>query len=668
MHQTFNMPKALSQIFKLNNFLNTLAILIFSILLITLLLITSRNYRKYTHHLRHFFNSASQKIRNLQNPNANKTKTTSIKLLPIKNKIYLASFPDFGGSEDNVTTNKILNFESIINHNIAWVYFSINFKNGIKLSQNAINEITKAGAIPFIRLMPRSSFDYNNPEKIYTLQNIVNGEFNKDLINLANQVKNLKFPVLITFAPEPNGNWFKWSGVFNNNKNCAHESDKCKGPKLYKQAYKHIINIFRKQNVKNVTWFFHVNLPSVPNESWNKPKNYYPGDDYIDWIGVSIYGALTPQEDWIKFENILKQNYIDVLEISQNKPIALLEFGVTDYHPKGNKAIWLTKAVDIIKKQKYIPFKAIGYWHENWEEKDGVFASLRLDSSYQVFNTARKIFNDPIFTAIPKFSNFNLKNNYTKVQFKHIKNWLDYQRFKIQNAKNWYWQLQGKPSIYTQADIIDIDPEQVSKKYMQQLKAQNKFVVCYLSAGTAEKFRDDFKQFPKQVLGKPMEDWQDEIWLDIRKFNLFANIIKQKIKFAYKQGCDAIEADNIDGYDNNTGFNLTKNDAIKYINWLVQTTHSYNMLYALKNGGDIVNSVKDIVDLAIVEECQKYNECKLYLPFIRLNKPVLAVEYNVSKYNIKNVCTKFKQSKFLGGIACYDLNGCFIPCKSYNPK
>ena len=49
-----------------------------------------------------------------------------------------------------------------------------------------------------------------------------------------------------------------------------------------------------KAEADNILWVFHVNYNDWPNESWNRFENYYPGDDYIDWLAVSIYGAQQP--------------------------------------------------------------------------------------------------------------------------------------------------------------------------------------------------------------------------------------------------------------------------------------------------------------------------------------------------------------------------------------
>jgi len=88
---------------------------------------------------------------------------------------------------------------------------------------------------------------------------------------------------------------------------------------------------------------------------WNRAKLYSTGDDYIDWIGVSVYGAQNPKENyWDSFSQILEERYKTISEISTKRPIALLEFGVTDNHPMGNKSEWLEMFKDYVKNKKFI--------------------------------------------------------------------------------------------------------------------------------------------------------------------------------------------------------------------------------------------------------------------------------------------------------------------------
>ena len=328
------------------------------------------------------------------------TDSSRVLKAPKEDKIYFGAFPDFGGTEDIVTTKRLTDFEQLIGKKPMWAYFSQNWYNGIVYPKEAIHIINQKGIIPFVRLMPRSNSNQYEKEPKFTMQNIIDGKFDKELEEWAKDAKKDNIPLLIDFAVEANGDWFSWSGIYNGRDKKDGYGDKnyFDGAERYRDAYRHIIDIFRDENVKHITWFFHADIYSNPDKKWNRAKLYYPGDDYIDWIGVSLYGAQNPKENyWDSFSQILEERYKSIKEISTKKPIALLEFGVTDNHPMGNKSEWLEDAFETILGGKYIGFKAISYWHETWEEEDGVFSTLRIDSSQESLGVFKKYISDKRF-------------------------------------------------------------------------------------------------------------------------------------------------------------------------------------------------------------------------------------------------------------------------------
>ncbi|PWN32697.1 family 114 glycoside hydrolase, partial [Meira miltonrushii] len=148
--------------------------------------------------------------------------------------------------------------------------------------------------------------------------------------------------------------------------------------------------------------------------------------------------------------------------------------------------------------------------------------------------------------------------------------------------------------------------------------------ICYFSAGSYEDWRPDAKKFHKKDLGAPLEGWQGESWLNVRSANVH-NIMKARLDLAVKKGCNAVDPDNVDGYNNNNGLNLTKKDAINYVNFLAKEAHKRKLAIGLKNAGEIVAKMVDVMDFSVNEQCEQYNECKTFSPFIKKNKPVFHV-------------------------------------------
>ncbi len=253
------------------------------------------------------------------------------KLAEARSGIYHSAYPDFGGTEDIVSIEQITRFEELVNKPIVWAYFSNNWYNHIEFPASAVNIIHSAGKIPFIRIMSRTNFHEGGPDPSYTMQKIIDGVFDSQITQWAIDAKNTDIPLLVEFGTEVNGNWFPWNGQYNGGGNTRGYGDENfpDGPERFVDAYRHIIDICNANGAGNITWFFHVNAYSQPEVNWNTIENYYPGNDYIDWLGVSIYGPQDRHEEYQEFTEILNDVYPVLTQLS-NKPIAILEFSITE--------------------------------------------------------------------------------------------------------------------------------------------------------------------------------------------------------------------------------------------------------------------------------------------------------------------------------------------------
>lgn len=93
------------------------------------------------------------------------------------------------------------------------------------------------------------------------------------------------------------------------------------------------------------------------------------------------------------------------------------------------------------------------------------------------------------------------------------------------------------------------------------------------------------------------------------------------------KGFDAVEPDNIDGYQNDTGFPLTAADQLNYNTWIASLAHARGLSIAQKNDPDQVPQLEPIFDFALVESCWAQAACSAYARFRADGKPVFTVEY-----------------------------------------
>lgn len=207
------------------------------------------------------------------------------------------------------------------------------------------------------------------------------------------------------------------------------------------------------------------------------------------------------------------------------------------------------------------------------------------------------------------------------------------------NITDWYqptplvtWHIQLTDSINTSHDVrlYDIDLFDSPRSLVQQLQSEGKKVICYFSGGSYESWRPDASNYNRAVRGKSLVGWQGEQWLDIRTENV-RSIIKSRLDLAKSKGCDGVDPDNMDGYINNSGFNLTAADQLDFNRFVAIQAHLRGLAVGLKNDVDQINELVDYFDFAVNEQCYEYNECATLIPFIINNKPVLHIEYE-SKY------------------------------------
>ena len=137
---------------------------------------------------------------------------------------------------------------------------------------------------------------------------------------------------------------------------------------------------------------------------------------------------------------------------------------------------------------------------------------------------------------------------------------------------NWQWKLTGDLNTGYDVNVYDIDLFETPRETIDALHAAGRRVVCYFSAGSAENWREDFSRFAEADKGNPLEDWEGERWLDTGSRNVRA-IMQDRLKLAADKGCDGVEPDNLDGYQNENGLSLTPQSARDLnISWPQQPT------------------------------------------------------------------------------------------------
>jgi hypothetical protein len=152
---------------------------------------------------------------------------------------------------------------------------------------------------------------------------INDGSADRNIASVGRKLAGMKRPILMRWGWEMNGNWFEWDG--------SHNGD---DPAAYVRAWRRLHRIFGEQGAENVAWVWSPNWNSQPNTSWNRFQRYYPGDEYVDWVGVSGYNF---------YDESPRTLFTAVCDAyGRKKPIILSETAAVDLGA-GSKAKWIKK-------------------------------------------------------------------------------------------------------------------------------------------------------------------------------------------------------------------------------------------------------------------------------------------------------------------------------------
>jgi hypothetical protein len=224
---------------------------------------------------------------------------------------------------------------------------------------------------------------------------------------------------------------------------------------------------------------------------------------------------------------------------------------------------------------------------------------------------------------------------------------------------SWQIQLQGSIDTTVEAEVFDVDMADAPDETLATLRGRGRKIVCYFSAGSSESWRSDFARFAASDMGKGLDGWPGERWLDVRSTNVRA-IMTARLDQAKARGCDAVDPDNVDGYANASGFPLTKADAVAFVRFLADEAHARGMAVGLKNALDLVPDVLAKVDFQVNEQCLQFQECTELRPFIDAGKPVLHIEYEGAS---SAICAEPSRRGFSTLRKKLDLGAWRVPCR-----
>lgn len=283
----------------------------------------------------------------------------------------------------------------------------------------ALEEVVKSGKIP---LMSWSISKYNPTSKRADLpirmQEIIDGKYDEWLSRWANDAKSFGYPLLLDPGYGMNGEWMLWSGANNfgkySNQTWKEVDDLYRyygdplrpdGPERFVDAWRHVHDIFRRNEVTNIEWVWTTTNPG-PDLPWNSFNNYYPGDNYVNWVGSFVYNFGFYETEsgiikaWKDFDSLFTgYNPIKVYTTYSHKPFMITELGCSQESLRGvsgDKAAWIIDAFQKIKS-KYRNVRAVILFSVDKRAEAAIERDWRVDSSPETLEAFRRALSDPYF-------------------------------------------------------------------------------------------------------------------------------------------------------------------------------------------------------------------------------------------------------------------------------
>ncbi len=199
----------------------------------------------------------------------------------------------------------------------------------------------------------------------YYLDSILMGKYDHNITALANACKTFAKPIFIRFGYEFDG----WHNAY--------------PPDKYIAAYRYFVDKMRAQNVSNVAYVWHSwgvsayygnadfpqYYPKLPDDTAVTQELWYPGDDYVDWVAMSIFGI-----GWGNLKTNEVVQFLITFADTHNKPVMLAETAAinTSGNRNANWVIpntkWFEQVFDLCKSNNAV--KAFTYINVDWEESN----------------------------------------------------------------------------------------------------------------------------------------------------------------------------------------------------------------------------------------------------------------------------------------------------------
>lgn len=233
-----------------------------------------------------------------------------------------------------------------------------------------LEPIYERGSIPMITWTPTVAGADRRRIASYSPAHIAAGDFDAYIQRAARETARLEKPIFIRLAHEMNGDWYPW-GDTGNPEAAAN----------YISMWKHVVTLFRRAGATNVRWVWSPNV--FGHNGVASPRSAYPGDDWVDWVGLDGYNwGSTRPSGWQSPSTLFLTSYRTLAQTT-TKPMMIAETASAEVG--GDKAAWIREFATILPA--VMPKVRTVIWFDRNKETD-----WRWDSSPQAAAAFRAAF------------------------------------------------------------------------------------------------------------------------------------------------------------------------------------------------------------------------------------------------------------------------------------
>ena len=277
---------------------------------------------------------------------------------------------------DYLETHELKKIESRIDHKfkLLLLYSEFNEKYDYQQVRAFLDKAYSENRVVELTLQPKKYHQQGNE-----LFRVLDGYYDEFLHAYAKDVADFSHPVLFRFGNEMNGDWCEYSGY-----RMSLDTE------LYREMYRYIYNIFEEHNTRNVIWVWNPNGKSFPDFNWNSEEMYYPGNEYVDVLGLTLYntGNFYDGEEWTEFSKLYTPLYKKAMK-QYDMPFMITEFSCA--RKGGNKEKWTEQMLSEIEKFPNIKFAV--WWNGADFTPDAALArSYYINDSEEMYEVFKEYF------------------------------------------------------------------------------------------------------------------------------------------------------------------------------------------------------------------------------------------------------------------------------------